>query len=53
MTTTTRWPISAIASIGISLIYGGILAATDATTAAGCVVCVVALLLDWGRGRTR
>ena len=49
--TTTRWPVYAIAVIGVSLIYGGILAATDATTAAGCVVCAIALLLDWGKSR--
>ena len=45
--TTTRWPVYALAVIGISLIYAGILAATNAATAAGCVVCAVALFLDW------
>ena len=49
--TTTRWPIYALAFIGGILIYAGILAATNAATAAGCVVCAIALALDWWRTR--
>ena len=47
MTTITRWPILALTILGCILIYAGILAATTAATAAGCVLCALALVVDW------